>query len=139
MKRPPHVVSRILLWMIAVYHFIAGIAAVFFQEAAAPIADLFFGVSITLTPQTELLVRYLGAFGLSFGVLATLAALAPEKNRAIIYGFVVYFVVRAFTRVVFWRLLEEHAVGPVPNWLRIIVILLMAATLLVSAPRAETA
>lgn len=130
-----HLPLRVILWVIALYHLAAGVAAVLFQDAAVKLGAVMFGIAITLTPESELLVRYLGAFGLSFGVLAVLAALAPQKSRAILYGFVVYFLVRAFSRIGFWELLNEHTVGPAPNWARIIVILVFAASLLVLMPR----
>jgi hypothetical protein len=130
---------RIVLWTIAAYHLIAGVAAVWFQGAAVSIGSWLFGVNITLTSQSELLVRYLGAFGLSFALMAGLAALSPEKNRAIVYGFVVYFAVRAFSRIAYWKLLDEHTVGPAPNWARVIVILVFATSLLVFMPRKQAA
>jgi hypothetical protein len=133
-----HLPVRIVLCLIAAYHLIAGVAAVFFPGAAVKLGSWFFGVNITMTSQAELLVRYLGAFGLSFALLATLAALSPEGNRAILYGFVVYFAVRAFSRIAFWKLLDEHTVGLAPNWFRIIIILAFATSLLAFMPRRQT-
>ncbi len=126
---------RVLLCFIAVYHLVAGVAATFFQDAAPGVGSLLFGVKITMDPQTSLLVRYLGAFGIAFGVMASLAALAPERHKGFMYGAVVYFMVRAFDRVAFADLLANYTVGPMPNWGRIIVILLFAAGLLVFLPR----
>ncbi len=137
MKAQSHLPLRVLLGFIAVYHLVAGVAATFFQDAAVGIGSLLFGVNITMDPQTTLLVRYLGAFGIAFGLMATLAALAPERHKGFIYGAVAYFIVRAFDRVAFAGLLAEHSVGPMPNWGRIIVILLFAAGLLVFLPRQE--
>jgi len=130
-----HLPIRIVLWVIAAYHLLVGVAAVLFQGLAVKLGSLLFGVSISLTAESELLVRYLGAFGVSFGVLAALAALAPEKNRAIIYGLVVYFGVRALSRVVWWDLLAQHTVGPASNGARIVIIVLFAAALLFFMPR----
>ena len=135
MKTQSHLSLRVLLWFIAVYHVVAGVAATFFQDAAVGIAGLLFGVKITMDPQTSLLVRYLGAFGLAFGLMAALAALEPERHKGFIYGAVIYFVVRAFDRVAFAGLLAEYSVGFMPNWGRIIVILLFAVGLLVFLPR----
>ena len=137
MKAQSHLPLRVLLGFIAVYHVVAGVAATFSQDAAVSIGGLLFGVKITMDPQTTLLVRYLGAFGIAFGLMATLAALAPERHKGFIYGAVVYFIVRAFDRVAFAGLLAEHTVGPMPNWGRIIVILLFAAGLLVFLPRQQ--
>ena len=138
MKTQSHLVLRVLLWFIAVYHAVAGVAATFFQDAAVDIAGLLFGVKITMDPQTSLLVRYLGAFGIAFGLMAALSALEPERHKGFIYGAVIYFIVRAFDRVAFAGLLAEHSVGFMPNWGRIVVILLFAAGLLLFLPRQDT-
>ncbi len=129
------IVVRVFLWTICVYHMVAGIAATFFKEAAVKLGSLLFGVSITMTPQAELLVRYLGAFAISFGVMVAFAALDPAKNTKIIYGAVIYFLVRAFDRIAFWGLLEEHSAGPAPQWFRIVMILVMGLGLLIFMPR----
>jgi hypothetical protein len=130
---------RALLLLVAVYHVVAGIAATFCQESAVTLGSLLFGVAIELDPQTSLLVRYLGAFALAFAVMAAIAALDPERNKTFILGAVVYFVVRAFDRVVFADLLAQHSVGPAPNWVRILVILLFAGGLLALLPRTQKA
>jgi hypothetical protein len=135
MNTQTHTPVRVLLWLIAVYHVVAGVVATFLQTAAVNIGSLMFGVRITMDGQTELLVRYLGAFGIAFGVMAALAALAPERNKTFICGAVVYFVVRAFDRIAFAGLLAQYSVGPVLNWWRIVVILAFAVGLLVFMPK----
>ena len=135
MKKETHVPLRVLLGFIAVYHLVAGIAATFFQDAAVNIGSLLFGVKITMDPQTTLLVRYLGAFAIAFGFMAALATLSPERHKGFIYGAVLYFIVRAFDRIAFAGLLAKHTVGPMPNWGRVVVILLFATGLLIFLPR----
>ncbi len=139
MNQTRYLSVRLLLWLIAAYHLVAGVAATFFKDAAVQVGSLLFGVGITMDGQTELLVRYLGAFGITLAVLAALAALDPVKNRAIIVGAVVYFLARAFDRVMFAALLEQHRAGPVPNWFRIVVILAFAVALLWLMPRRPAA
>ena len=139
MNRSRHTTVKVLLWVISVYHMAAGIAATFFKDRAVALGSHLFGVAISMDGQTELLVRYLGAFGIAFGVLAAWAALDPAKNRPIIIGLVVYFAVRAFDRVMFASLLEAFHVGPAPNWLRIVVILAFAVSLLCFMPRRDSA
>jgi hypothetical protein len=139
MNEPRYIVVRVFLWTICVYHVVAGIAATFFKQTAVKLGSVLFGVSITMTPQAELLVRYLGAFAISFGLMMAFAALDPVKNTKIIYGAIVYFLVRAFDRVVFWDLLQEHSAGPVPDWFRIVMILVMGLGLLIFMPRSGRA
>ena len=138
MNGKSYLTVRILLWVICVYHIGAGIAATFFKDLAEKVGGFLFGVSITMDPQAELLVRYLGAFGISFGVMTALAAIDPEKNTKIIYGAIVYFLVRAFDRVAFWSLLQEHHVGPVPAWCRIVAILAFAIGLFIFMPKTDS-
>ena len=86
MNRDSHTAIRILLWLTAAYHFVAGIAATFAQERALTLGSFLFGMSITLTPEVSLLVRYLGVFGITLAVLAAYAALDPVANRKIVVG-----------------------------------------------------
>jgi hypothetical protein len=137
MAQTSYLPVKVVLWVIAIYHLVGGLAATLAQRTAADIGAFLFGVQITMTPQAEVLIRYIGAFGIAFAVLAGLAALAPDKNRVVIYGLVTYFVVRAFSRLLFARVLEEHTIGPIPNWGRIIVILVFAVALLWFMPRTQ--
>lgn len=131
MQNASHLAIRILLWLTAVYHLVAGVAATIAQEKAVALGAFLFGMSITLTPETALLVRYLGVFGITLGVLAALAACDPVKNRCIVTGMAVYFLVRAFDRVVFYKGMQPFHVGYMPAWGRIIVILAFATAFIV--------
>ncbi len=122
---------KALLWTICVYHALAGVAGTLFQEQALGLAQFLFGVSIELTPQVAIVVRYAAALCLAVAVLAGLAARDPARNQNIIIGLAVYFGVRAFDRVVFYDLLDQHRAGGVPGWVRILMILLFGGGILV--------
>jgi hypothetical protein len=126
---------RALLWLTAAYHLVAGLAATVAQQYAVQLGAFMYGIDVTLTAQMELVVRYLGVFGITVGVLAAFAALDPVGNRKIIYGLVVYFLVRAIDRIVFYKAMQEFHVGPVPAWARIIIILAFAMAFVVLARR----
>jgi hypothetical protein len=129
MKTDSYLPLRLVLGLMSAYHIVAGVAATFAQEAAVRIGGFLFGVQIALNPQTEVIVRYLGAFGITVGVLAALAALDPARNKAIVWGLIVYCLVRVFDRIMFWSLLQQFHVGPLPAWMRIAGILVFASAL----------
>jgi hypothetical protein len=131
MKNGSHAAIRVLLWLTAAYHLVAGVAATIAQEQAVALGAFLFGMSITLTPEASLLVRYLGVFGITLGVLAACAALDPVGNRKIVLGLIVYFLVRAGDRIVFYAAMQPFQVGLMPAWGRIIVILGFAAAFIV--------
>jgi hypothetical protein len=135
MAESPRRVLRVLLWMTAGYHVAAGVAATVAQPYAIRLGAFLYGIGITLTPEMELVVRYLGVFGITLGVLAALAALDPVGNRKIIWGLIVYFAIRALDRIVFYGAMQEFHEGPVPAWARIVVILAFAVAFLVLLPR----
>jgi len=76
---------KINLLIIFLYHIVAGFAVCFLQELGVKLGSFLFGVQITLTQQAQILVRYLGAFGITFAALMAFAAIDPKKNRKIIY------------------------------------------------------
>ncbi len=121
---------KALLWTICIYHVLAGVAGTLFQEQALGLARFLFGVSIELTPQVSIVVRYAAALCLAVAALAGLAARDPLANRNIIIGLAVYFGVRAFDRVVFYDLLDQHRAGGVPGWVRILMILFFGGGIL---------
>lgn len=139
MSRGSHTAIRTLLWLTAGYHFVAGVAATFAQERALALGAFLFGMSVTPTPEVALLVRYLGVFGITLAVLAAFAALDPVKNRKIVVGVIVYFLVRAFDRVVFYRAMQEFHVGLLPAWGRVIVILAFAVAFIVLSRKLKSA
>ncbi|MFA5335383.1 MAG: hypothetical protein WC324_00520 [Candidatus Omnitrophota bacterium] len=137
MEKKPYVFLKVLLWLVALYHIAGGIAATFSQQFALQLGYMLFGVNISITPETQVLVRYLGAFAVTFGLLMVFAALDPAKNRKIVYGGIAYFLIRAFDRVVFWKVISECSAGPLPNWGRIALILFFGIALFVLRPKSE--
>ena len=138
MNKESHTVLKVFLWVIFTYHIIAGIIGTFFQQLAPEVATKLYGIELVLAPQTQILVRYIGAFCLTLGVLMAFAAMDPVKNKMIIYGGIVYFAIRAFDRIAFWSVMQEHTVGLAPNWFRIIMILIMGLGLFIFRPKAES-
>ena len=137
MKKTADILLKINLWIIFAYHITAGLAACFSQQLAVKIGSLLFGVQITLTEQAQILVRYLGTFGITFAVLMAFAAIDPVKNKKIIYGGIVYFCIRALHRILFWKLYVEFSTGPADPWIRLALIGWFAVVLMVLVPRKQ--
>ena len=58
---------------------------------------------------TELcyILKPLGAFMVTLGILAAAAALNPTRNRVIMYGFVILFLGRALQRLVWAQEVQD--------------------------------
>ena len=139
MNKESNILLKVFLWAICIYHIIAGIIGTLCQQLVPRVATMLYGIKLDPTPQIQILVRYIGVFCITFGILMAFAAIDPVKNKKIIYGGVVYFVIRAFDRIVFWKLIQEYSMGPGPNWFRILMILIMGLGLFIFRPKDASA
>jgi hypothetical protein len=126
------------------YHVGEGIIATIGGDLAAKMAAFSYGLSLArLTPMTSqltVLFRFIGAFAITFGVLMGFAAVNPGKNKAIIYGGIVFFAVRAFDRIIFANVLRDaFNVSTGRNLLSLIFVLIMLFGLLIFRPKGTSA
>ncbi len=120
--------------LIAGYHILIGCLASVSPASAAGLAPLMYGVSLDslgpMRPEYELIIRFIGAFALSFGVVAAFAAWRPERARWIIFSVVVFFAIRVLDRFIGWDALigtlgssAERNVAQIALMLSFIVVL----------------
>lgn len=126
--------------LICFYHVAEGVIATISGELAAKIAAFGYGLSlarlIPVTPQLTVLFRFIGAFAIAFGVSMGFAAVNPVKNKAIIYGGIVFFAVRAFDRIVFANVLRDaFDVSFERNLVSLIIVFIMLFGLLIFRPK----
>ena len=96
----------ICLYLMAVFHLIVG-AGLTLSPAFQQFAVHVYGCHFDWTVKDVYLVRVLGAFAFTFGVMAIAAARDPIRNRAIILGFIVLFIVRDVSRHVYFSELSQ--------------------------------
>lgn len=129
MKSKSLIGLQIFLWGICGFHVIVGIGVNVFTDFPQIVAQ-FYGAQVNWTPELSYIVKPVGAFMLTLGVLAGVAARKPLDYPATIYGFVLLFVVRGLQRIIFQGEIEtafEIASGR--NLGNAIFFLLMAAGL----------
>jgi hypothetical protein len=61
----------------------------------------FYGATVDWTPQFTYILKPLGAFMLTVGLLAGIAASDPVRHSTVVYAVAVLFVIRSAQRVVF--------------------------------------
>jgi hypothetical protein len=121
---------QFFLWFICAFHGIVGLSLNIPLVPLQTIAD-YYGARVDWTPQFLYIVKPVGAFMLVLGGLAGVAALAPMRHGAIVYGFVALFTIRALQRLVFQQ--EVHAafaIAPARNLGAMVFFFVMAVALL---------
>lgn len=90
---------KLFLWGICAFHAAVGIG-LNVSPAFPQTMATYYGATVEWTPAFLYILKPLGAFMLVLGVLAAVAALKPLENVAIVYGFMLLFLVRAFQRLI---------------------------------------
>jgi hypothetical protein len=97
-----------------------------------------FHTKVERTPELDFALKPLGVYVLMFGVLLVYAAREPEKNPAIINWAALVFLARAVQRLLFTEELERlFQVPRYLNFLHVIYLVILAATLWWFRPRAD--
>lgn len=103
-------ILKILLGYVAVSHLSIGLAATVVPpgDFANFIIDVTYGGSFEIGPETHHVIRVLGAFMMTMGVMATFAVFNPHRNMAVVYAIAFLFIVRTLQRVIFAGDIQEH-------------------------------
>ena len=122
---------QVFLWFICAFHVVVGLSLNVPLVQLQTIAD-YYGARVDWTPQFLYILKPVGAFMLVLGGLAGAAALAPLRHRAIVYGFVGLFGVRALQRLVFQQEIHSaFSIAPARNLGAMVLFFAMAVALLV--------
>jgi hypothetical protein len=101
-----------LMWFICAFHLLVGVSL---NVPVIPLDVIarYYGASVDWTPQFVYILKPLGAFMFVLGGLAAAAALKPLYHKAIVYGFVALFSLRALQRLIFQQ--EVEAAFSIPS------------------------
>ena len=91
-----------------------------------------------MTPEHGVVIRFIGAFVLTFGIMMGFAAIKPKENRYIIYGGALFFVIRILDRLLSADVLQTSFNSTQSqNITHIIFMFLMMLGLIIFAPRKD--
>jgi hypothetical protein len=96
---------QLLMWFICAFHILVGLSL---NVPLIPLDVIarYYGATVEWTPQFVYILKPLGAFMFVLGGLAAAAALKPQYHKAIVYGFVALFALRALQRLIFQQELQ---------------------------------
>jgi hypothetical protein len=129
-----------LLWLICAAHVVIGLGLNLSPGFAQQLAGLY-GATVEWTPQFTYILKPLGAFMLTVGLLAGVAATNPVRYAAIVYGVATLLVLRCAQRVLFAdEIFRAFEIPPVRTWTFLAFFLTLAVVLVVlcrgASPRA---
>ena len=128
---------QLLMWGICAFHILVG------MSLNVPLIPLdviarYYGATVDWTPQFVYILKPLGAFMFVLGGLAAAAALKPLYHKAIVYGFVALFALRALQRLIFQQELQTaFSISSSRNLGSMVLFFALAAVLFVVCRAAE--
>jgi hypothetical protein len=122
---------QVYLGGICASHMVIGLGVNLSKPFMERTADLY-GAKADFTPQFLAILHPLGAFMIVLGLLAAVAASDPMRYRAVVYCFVVLFLIRTLQRIAFKQDIEQaFQIDPLRNLLTAGFFLAMAISLAV--------
>jgi len=100
MKSGLHLVLQILLWGICAFNVIVGLGLNLSPDFPQMVAG-FYGAQVEWTPAFMYIIKPLGVFMITVGLLAGVAAKAPLQHAPIVYAIALLFLMRGIQRFVF--------------------------------------
>ena len=101
------VAVRAVLWLLAAYHVVIGVASVVSHGTTSRIVARLYAGSLGEGGQLRYAVRMLGFYALAIGALVAVAATDPGAHRPIVAVVAALQAARAISRLLSWRLLAD--------------------------------
>lgn len=126
---------QIVLLLICAYHLVLGVAAFLSEDTAVWLAELLFGIRIQPTPQLSYIVKLLGVYVVSFGLMAGVAALAPERYPILLNLVIMLYVFRVLNKIIFSDLfIAAFAAPPIRTWIDVALLVAFGGAVAVLKP-----
>ena len=131
---------KAVLWAIALYHVVLGGGAFLSAALAQQVARGIFGIELTLTPAMSFVVKVLGVYALTFGVVTAVAARDPARHRALLNVIVLLYVLRIVTKLLFkTEYISGLHIDPTRVWVESALLAGFALAVFVLRPPARSA
>jgi hypothetical protein len=90
---------KALLWLVCGSHLALGFAGVFSPTLAVDAAKVFYGAQVEPTPVNLHLLRIIGAYMITIGIMGWIAAREPQRHRPVIVAIAVLLLIRVVQRL----------------------------------------
>jgi hypothetical protein len=128
-------VLRFTLVLICAYHLILGLAAFSDEGTAKWLAEIIFGITLQLTPQLSYIIKLLGVYLMAFGLVAGVAATAPERFSTLLHLVVVLYALRIANKLIFSDLFTvAFAAAPERVWIDLVLLAAFGGTVAALRP-----
>ncbi len=125
---------KVALWITCAFHVIVGLnlnlpLGVGLKEWVG--AGLYGAQVDWNQPQFVYILKPLGAFMFTLGIMAAIAARDPLRNKLIVYSFALLWFIRSSQRIVFWAEIQNAFAIPTSSMISGLILVFLSGVLLV--------
>ena len=129
-------IFKISVAIVGFYHFALGVVGLVCPvETVTRIAAITFGLSLDVTPQLPLILKFTSVYLLVFGIMVIVFSIDGIKYRIFAIPVLSLFVIRLINRLVFFNELISAGVSPTRNLIGIGFILIFFLVILLTLPK----
>ena|SRR2546425_1231585 len=127
---------KALLWLVCGSHLALGLAGVFSPALAVDAAKVFYGAQVEPTPVNLHLLRIIGAYMITIGIVGGTAAREPQRHRPVIVAIAVLLFMRVVQRLAHaGEIQQSFGVSELRIWLQSAYFAALAGALLFLMPK----
>jgi hypothetical protein len=99
---------KVALWITCAFHVIVGLSLNLDIGLKEWVGSSLYNAQVDWSqPQFVYILKPLGAFMFILGVMAAIAARNPLRNKLMVYGFVLLWLIRSLQRLIFWGEIQD--------------------------------
>jgi hypothetical protein len=99
---------KVALWITCAFHVIVGLSLNLDIGLKEWVGSGLYNAQVDWSqPQFVYILKPLGAFMFILGVMAAIAARNPLRNKLMVYGFVLLWLIRSLQRLIFWGEIQD--------------------------------
>jgi hypothetical protein len=99
---------KVALWITCAFHVMVGLSLNLDIGLKEWVGSSLYSAQVDWgQPQFVYILKPLGAFMFILGVMAAIAARNPLRNKLMVYGFVLLWLIRSLQRLIFWGEIQD--------------------------------
>ena len=122
---------KISLWITCAFHILVGLSLNLDIGLKEWVGSSLYGAQVDWSqPQFVYILKPLGAFMFVLGLMAAISARDPLRNKLMVYGFALLWVIRSLQRLIFWQEIQNAFAIPASSMTTGLIFVFLSGVLL---------
>jgi hypothetical protein len=122
---------KVCLWITCAFHILVGLSLNLDIGLKEWVGSGLYNAQVDWShPQFVYILKPLGAFMFTLGIMAAITARDPIRNKLMVYGFALLWLIRSLQRIIFWQEIQDAFAIPASSLISGTIIVFLSGALL---------